>query len=54
VQEKMVKTMTLWNEMMLGLGETTNLDINQLAQRTAGVSGIDVSLSRGSALSQAN
>ena len=46
--------MTLWNEMMLGLEETTNLDINQLAQRTAGASGIDVSLSRGSALSQAN
>lgn len=43
----MVRTLTLWNEMMAGLGETTTLNVEQLAAKTQG---IDVSLSRGSAL----
>ncbi len=34
VADKMQKTLSLWNSMMNGLGETTNLNISQLTEKS--------------------
>jgi len=34
VTEKITKNLTLWNTMMSGLGETTNLDISAITEKS--------------------